>query len=242
MPFSIAGHRVARRARLEHDREQSGRAREVALPQLVPARAGQRRVQHLADFRTLAQPGRDAHRARLVPVETRGERAQPRRPRNASSDDTATPMSVHSRCIGSAVASLHTITPSSTSEWPPMYLVAACTDTSTPWSNARKPSGVAQELSSTTSAPCRCADLAIAGHVLDVERQRAGRLGEHDARVRRHVLLDAGAGQRIVERDLDAVARQRVRREPARRPVDRVGDQHAIAGPGQRDQRETSSR
>ena len=47
-------------------------------------------------------------------------------------------MSVHSRCSGPKAASLATIAPSSTSEWPPMYFVAACTDTSTPWSNARK--------------------------------------------------------------------------------------------------------
>ncbi len=44
-----------------------------------------------------------------------------------------------------------------------MYLVAACTDTSTPWSNERKPNGVAHELSVTTSAPRRCATAAIAG-------------------------------------------------------------------------------
>ena len=48
-------------------------------------------------------------------------------------------------------------------ECPPMYLVAACTETSTPWSNARKPSGVAHVLSSTTRAPCACATAAIAG-------------------------------------------------------------------------------
>ena len=44
-----------------------------------------------------------------------------------------------------------------------MYLVAACTDTSTPCSNARKPSGVAQVLSRTTRAPRSCAACAIAG-------------------------------------------------------------------------------
>ena len=44
-----------------------------------------------------------------------------------------------------------------------MYFVAACTETSTPWSNERKPNGVAQELSVTTSAPLRWATAAIAG-------------------------------------------------------------------------------
>ena len=44
-----------------------------------------------------------------------------------------------------------------------MYFVAAWTDTSTPWSNARKPNGVAQVLSITTSASRPCATAAIAG-------------------------------------------------------------------------------
>ncbi len=44
-----------------------------------------------------------------------------------------------------------------------MYLVAACTDTSTPWSNERKKNGVAHVLSSTTFAPRAWATAAIAG-------------------------------------------------------------------------------
>jgi len=87
----------------------------------------------------------------------------PRRPRKQSSLDAVTPMSVHSRCSLGNVASLHTMSPSRTSEWPPMYLVAACTDTSTPKSNARKFNGVAHELSMMTNALRECATFAIAG-------------------------------------------------------------------------------
>jgi hypothetical protein len=42
-------------------------------------------------------------------------------------------------------------------------MAAAWIDRSTPWSSARKYSGVAQVLSISTSAPCRCAAAAIAG-------------------------------------------------------------------------------
>ena len=64
-----------------------------------------------------------------------------------------------------------------------MYLVAACTDTSTPWSNARKSSGVAHVLSRTTKRAVRMRDVGDRADVLHFERQRARRLGEHDPRV-----------------------------------------------------------
>jgi len=50
-----------------------------------------------------------------------------------------------------------------TSEWPPRYLVLACSEMSAPWANAGHPSGVAQVLSISTSAPRACAAAAIAG-------------------------------------------------------------------------------
>jgi hypothetical protein len=87
---------------------------------------------------------------------------KPRSARKHSSADAVIPMSVHIRCSAGNVAALATMTPSSTSEWPAIYLVAACTETSTPWSNARKKSGVAQVLSITTSALRACATAAIA--------------------------------------------------------------------------------
>jgi hypothetical protein len=55
------------------------------------------------------------------------------------------------------------MTPMSRSECPPRYFVAAWISTSTPWSNARKLSGVAQVLSNITTARCSCATRAIAG-------------------------------------------------------------------------------
>ena len=110
-----------------------------------------------------------------------------------------------------------------------MYLVAACTDTSTPWSNERKPNGVAHELSMTTSAPRAVRDGGDRRDVLHLERQRSRRLGEHDARVRPELALDRRAQQRIVVADLDAEARQVVVAEAARRAVDGIGDEHVIA-------------
>ena len=61
------------------------------------------------------------------------------------------------------VALLADTAPSITSEWPPIYLVAAWIDRSTPWSKARKYSGVAQVLSMSTTAPAAWAAAAIAG-------------------------------------------------------------------------------
>ena len=46
-------------------------------------------------------------------------------------------------------------------------------------------------------------------NVLHAERQRARRLGEHEARVRPELALDPGREQRIVVGDLDAAARIR---------------------------------
>ncbi len=48
------------------------------------------------------------------------------------------PVSVQNRCSAGNVAAFAITAPSSTSEWPPMYFVAACTETSTPCSNGLK--------------------------------------------------------------------------------------------------------
>ena len=74
-------------------------------------------------------------------------------------------------------------------------------------------------------------------HVLHLEGQRARRLQEEHARGRTEQLLQLVADARVVERRVDAEPRQRLPAEAARRPVDRVGDQHVVAGPYEREQR-----
>ena len=71
-------HRVDARLRdrLQHDGEQPGGADEVALPELVAARAGQRRIDHLAHFGPRRQPLRDRERALDMPREAQRQRAQ----------------------------------------------------------------------------------------------------------------------------------------------------------------------
>ena len=71
---------------------------------------------------------------------------------------------------------------------------------------------------------------AMAGNVLHLERLRAGRLQEHDGRIRLHQLGDVGADQRIVERRLDAEALEDAVAHFARRLIDRVGHQDVVAG------------
>ena len=106
-----------------------------------------------------------------------------------------------------------------------MYLVAAWTETSTPWSNERKPNGVAHELSMTTRAPRRCATAAIAGMSCTSKVSDPGDSVKTSFVFGAEFALDRRARQRIVVAHLDAEARQMKVAEPARRPVDGVGDE-----------------
>jgi hypothetical protein len=66
------------------------------------------------------------------------------------------------------------------------------------------------------------------GDVLDLERLRPRRLEVDDPRVRAHQAGDGRPRARIVERDLDAVAREDLGAEDARRPVGRVRDEEVV--------------
>jgi hypothetical protein len=72
---------------------------------------------------------------------------------------------------------------------------------------------------------------------LHVERQRSGRLGKYELRVRPEHVGDGCAGQRIVVADVDAEATQVVVAEAPRRTVDGVGDEQMITRREQRQQR-----
>ena len=71
--------------------------------------------------------------------------------------------------------------------------------------------------------------LGDGGHVLHLEGERAGRLGEDEAGVPAHQPRDGRTDRGIVEGCLDAVAVEDLGTEPPGRPVHRVGDEHVVA-------------
>src|SRR5690349_2709626 len=101
--------------------------------------------------------------------------------------------------------------PSIASEWPTMYLVAAWMTMSTPWRSGFWNSGVAQVLSSTTSAPAAWAAAAMAG------TSWTSKVG------------DAGADQRVVVGGGDAEAAEQPVAQGADRSIDAVAHQDVIA-------------
>ena len=129
-----------------------------------PARAGSAGYSTSSTSGPRAQPRRHRQRVLLVARHPHRERAQAAQAEEAvvggRRDTHVGPQAVQR---ADASPRSRRSRPSSTSECPPMYFVAACTDTSTPWSNARKPSGVAHVLSRMTCAPCAWATRAIAG-------------------------------------------------------------------------------
>ncbi len=229
-------HRVDRalRHRLQHDAEQS-RCRRGSRASTARGRAsaGQRRIEHLRTSgrarsqcaiasalawcrasRTAACAGRAAQEA--VVAATR-----------------VTPMSVHSRCSAGNVASLATIAPSSTSEWPPMYLVAACTDdvdavVERAKAERRRPRVVERR----RSAPRACATAAIAGMSCTSNVSEPGDSANTMRVFGRNACSIAGAEQRIVVARPRRRGAQVVVAEAARRAVDGVGDEHVVAGAG----------
>lgn len=67
-------------------------------------------------------------------------------------------------------------------------------------------------------------------NVLDLESVGSRRFGEDDPGVRLHQRRDVRAHERVVISDLDAHARKHGVGEAACRMIDRIGDQHVIAG------------
>ena len=80
------------------------------------------------------------------------------------------------------------------------------------------------------------------GNVLDLERLRARRLGEHDLGVGPHQGGDAFADCGIVVGGLDPHPLQSHVGERARRPINGIGHQHVIAGAQRRHQRDDDRR
>ena len=115
--------------------------------------------------------------------------------------------------------------------WPPMYLVAECTETSAPWSKTRQWMGVGAVLSTISGRPCGVRGVRPGAQVDDVELRVADRLGEHEARL---VVGQPGDGVRVVgvgPAHLDAVLRQRVREQVVGAAVQRRDRDDVVAGP-----------
>ncbi len=102
--------------------------------------------------------------------------------------------------------------PATTSLCPPMYLVAACTTRSTPFSRGFWNNGVDQLLSITVMAPCCLASSATWSHVDEAEHHGSRALEPHDGGVRAQggcdclqivvqddIVLDAEGGESLGE-------------------------------------------
>ena len=73
-PSTMAASLAARHG-LQHDREQSGGAGEVAAPQRMPGIGGKRRVNHPRHLGPPRQPARQFEPGPLVPLEPHAETA-----------------------------------------------------------------------------------------------------------------------------------------------------------------------
>ena len=174
--------------------------REVALPQLVPARAGQRRIEHLAHLGPRAQPrARCAvalawwRASRTASVRSRAGRGSSRR------CDAVTPMSVHSRCSGADASPR-----CRRSRRAARRNGRRCTWS--PRAPTRRRRGRTREsraasptcCPASTSAPCACATAAIAGTSCTSNVSEPGDSANTMRVLGRIIALDAGAGERIV--------------------------------------------
>ena len=223
-------------------RRRARRAGEVALPQLVAARAraapGRCTSLHLGPRR--AASCATSQRARLVPREPRRQRAQAAQARGSSRRcDAVTPMSVHSRCSAGASRSLVEDQPQQHVGVPADVLgrrVHRDVDAMVERRGSRTASP--SVLSITTRAPCACATSAIAGMSCTSKVSEPGDSVNTMRVLGRNSRSMPAPTQRIVVAHVDAEARQVQVAEAARRPVDRVGDQHVVARLRQRQQRQ----
>ena len=211
--------------------------REIPLPQRVAARAFQRREDDLVDLGPLAQPASDGQRALGMALEadTRAcaGRAAPESNRRCS---RRYPCPSTCRCSPGNVCALQVTSPTRTSECPPKYLVPACIEMSAPRAKAGNPSGVAQVLSSSTSAPWRCATSAIAGRSCTSKESDPGDSVNTIRVFGRNSLSIAAPAERIVVAHLDPETLELLLAEAPRRTIHGVGDQQVIAGPRRREQ------
>ena len=94
--------------------------------------------------------------------------------------------------VGSFVATK----PPMTSEWPPRYFVVEWTTMSAPSSSGSWRYGVANVLSTTTSAPAACAASAALRMSIDVQERVRRRLEPDDARLLVQMLREPGVDAR----------------------------------------------
>ncbi len=148
----------------KHDREQAARAREIALPDRVVRMAFERRIEHLGDPVLLFQPARDLERALLVPLQPDAHRAQAAQHLVDVVGSGAAAERVEGlRTVFPSRLRLPTTVPSSMSECPAGYFVAAWIDDVHAEIERPEIEGVAQVLSSMTIAPPAWAAATIAG-------------------------------------------------------------------------------
>ena len=95
-------------------------------------------MQHARDLGPRFEPARDPQAGLVVMGEPHAHRAQAAQTEIDVVGTDAEPERVHGRCRRGQVASLADTVPSITSEWPPIYLVPAWIERSTPFSKARK--------------------------------------------------------------------------------------------------------
>ena len=119
--------------------------------------------------------------------------------------------------------------PSRRSEPPRRYFVPASMHRSTPSLCGGKKSGVAQVLSMSTTAPCRCAAAAMAGTSCISKVCEPGASVKTAVVFGRIRLCDPSADQRVVIGRLDPEALEHAVAENPRGQVGRIGDQQMIA-------------
>ena len=225
------------RDRLEHDAEQSARAREIAPPEGVAGTAFERGMEHAGDFGPLCEPARHFQSRLMVLRQPHAHGAQPAQAEIDVIGADAEAERVHR--IGEPL---------------PGRLVCR--------NGAEHHVGMAADifgggldrkvdplLEGTKIERGRPGivhqhhrALGVGGgrdgrHVLDFERERARRFHEHGAGVGLDQRGDAAADQRIVIGRGDAVALEHAIAELPRGLVDAVGHQQMIAGLEHRKQR-----
>ena len=203
MPFSMASTRSsATGCRITPNSDVA--PRKSRFQSSWPRAPGQRRIQHFLDLRLRAQPLRDAHRARLLAIQARRERAQPAQPEEAivagRGDAHVGPQAEQRRVrgfVGDDRAEQHVRMAADVLGRRMHGHVHAVVERAK--IERRRPRVV--EHRPRAARTRRVADRA---HVLHLERERPRRLQEHEPRVGLHPVGDAGADQRIVVLDVDA--------------------------------------
>ena len=221
------------RHRLQHDREEARRAREVPLPDGVSWMVRKRGMQHAVDFRPIREPPCDGNAGLLMALEAHVERPQASEAevglfRSGASAESFLGVVDQSRGAGvSCNSAEHRI---------------GVTDDVFRCRLDRHVGAERQRLAIERRRPCVVGDdpdflrmgcRCNRRNVLHFESLRAGALDHDEARVGLEVLGDARADRRIIIGRLDAEPLQHSVCERARRLIDAVDDQNVIARLGE---------